>query len=103
MGVYLTNCNEFESGHTYSNFDYYTNAKSGSQNQQKPDASTTVDSTGFETWEGHQVYGFFSGRQETFCSNIAADGSGLVCVFFFTNQTTYSSYFLLRLFYYLLY
>jgi hypothetical protein len=79
--VYLANCDEFEPGHLYSEFDYYNNARSGSQNSQKPDASVTVDGSGYITWEGQQVCGRFSGSGETFCSNIASNGQSLVSAF----------------------
>ncbi len=84
-GVYLSNCDEFEPGILFSEMDFYSNAKSGSQNQEHPDATAFV-SNGDVTWEGQQVCGFFSSSGETFCSNIESGAQGLV-----SNSMAYKS------------
>jgi len=77
-GVYLSNCDEFEPGKLFSQMDYYSNAKGGSQNSEKPDATASVgDSSGTVNWEGQQVCGTFTGG-ETFCSSIVENGQSLV-------------------------
>ena len=78
-GVYLANCNEFEPGIHSSEFDYYSNARSGSQNSQKPDASVKVTNNEYVNWEGHEVCGTFSGG-ERFCSDIKSNGQSLVSI-----------------------
>jgi len=73
-GVYLSNCDEFEPGILYSEMDYYSNAKSGSQDEEQPQATAYVQN-GYVTWEGQQVCATFSSSGEQFCSNIES-GAG---------------------------
>ena len=80
-GVYLSNCNEFEPGILFSEMDYYSNAKSGSQNQEHPQATAYV-SSGYIHWEGQQVCGTFSSSGETFCSNIDSGAQSYVSISF---------------------
>ena len=76
-GVYLANCNVVDAGILYSEMDYYSNAKTGSQNGQQPDDTADVDIHGDVLWEGNQVCGTFTSG-ETFCSNIVSNGQNLV-------------------------
>ena len=76
--IYLTNCDEFEPGRLFSEMDYYTNGKSGSQNQEHPDATAGITSNGDVVWEGTQVCGTFNTSGEVFCSNIVVNGFDLV-------------------------
>jgi len=80
-GVYLANCQNPEPGIIYSEMAYYSNAVSGSQDGQQPDATAVVPGLNYVeyvTWEGQQVCATFSSSGETFCSNISSDGESLV-------------------------
>ena len=79
-GVYLSNCNVVDAGILYSEMDFYSNAKAGSQNGQQPDDTTDAiqPMNAYVAWEGNQVCGTFINSGETFCSNIVSNGQSLV-------------------------
>ncbi|RDL37989.1 uncharacterized protein BP5553_05422 [Venustampulla echinocandica] len=69
-GVYLSNC---QGGATWSEIVYYSNAKSGSQHGEQPQAIDIINASGTIHWEGSQICGFFQDSGETFCVTIQSD------------------------------
>jgi hypothetical protein len=74
----LTPAQFYSLGDWASEMNYYSNARSGSQNGQLPTDTTTLSSTSRITWEGTQRCGTYSSSGVTFCSQIQAGAASLV-------------------------
>ncbi|KAF9894288.1 hypothetical protein FE257_007791 [Aspergillus nanangensis] len=73
-GVYLTYCWEETNNTWTSQFPYYANALTGSQNGELPDDNTfAADSIAI--WEGNRICATYADTGVQFCSSIVADAN----------------------------